>query len=36
LTRLRFRIVRPGARRVLSRSENTLRRILDEDAAIER
>ena len=33
LTRLRFRIVRPGGRSVLSRSEKTLRRILDEDAA---
>jgi hypothetical protein len=32
LTRLRFRIVRPGGRRVLSRSQTTLRRILDEDA----
>jgi hypothetical protein len=31
LTRLRFRIIRPGGRRVLSRSGRTLRRILDED-----
>ena len=36
LTRLRFRIVRPGGRRVMSRSVKTLRRILDEDAATER
>ncbi|HUS22548.1 MAG TPA: DUF2652 domain-containing protein [Aeromicrobium sp.] len=33
LTRLRFRIARPGAQTLLSRSERTLRRILDEDAA---
>ncbi|MBK5115904.1 MAG: DUF2652 domain-containing protein [Thermoleophilia bacterium] len=33
LTRLRFRIVRPLMRRVLSRSRKPLRRILDEDAA---
>ncbi len=32
-TRLRFRISRPAGRRVLSRSQKTLRRILDEDAA---
>ncbi|MGH2993845.1 MAG: SRPBCC family protein [Solirubrobacterales bacterium] len=36
LTRLRFLIIRPGGRRVLSRSGKTLRRILDEDAATER
>jgi uncharacterized protein YndB with AHSA1/START domain len=36
LTRLRFRIARPAGRRVLSRSQKTLRRILDEDAATER
>jgi hypothetical protein len=35
LTRLRFLIVRPGGRRVLSRSGKLLRRILDEDAAFE-
>jgi uncharacterized protein YndB with AHSA1/START domain len=33
LTRLRFRILRPGGRRMLIRSGRTLRRILDEDAA---
>jgi hypothetical protein len=36
LTRLRFRISRPAGRRVLSRSQKTLRRALDEDAATER
>jgi uncharacterized protein YndB with AHSA1/START domain len=36
LTRLRARIIRPGGRRMLSRSGTTLRKILDEDAAIER
>ena len=36
LTRLRFRIGRPGLRRMLSRSQKTLSRILDEDAATER
>lgn len=35
LTRLRFLIIRPGGRRVLSRSGKTLRRVLDEDAATE-
>lgn len=34
LTRLRFRVLRFGARRMLTRSGSTLRRILDEDAAI--
>jgi uncharacterized protein YndB with AHSA1/START domain len=33
LSRLRFLMIRPGVRRVLSRSARTLRRILDEDAA---
>ena len=33
LMRLRFRILRPAERRVLSRSQKALRRILDEDAA---
>ena len=33
LTRLRFRIVTPGGRRMLSRDGKTLMRILDEDAA---
>ena len=36
LTRLRSRIVRPGGRRMLTRSGKTLRRILDEDAGTER
>jgi hypothetical protein len=36
LTRLRFRILRPAQRRVLTRSEKALRRALDEDAAGER
>ena len=36
LTRLRFRISRPAGRRVLSRSQKTLRRALDEDVATER
>lgn len=36
LTRLRSNIVRPAARRMLSRSGNTLRKILDEDAAAAR
>ena len=34
LTRLRYRILRRGAGRMLTRSGRTLRRILDEDAAI--
>ena len=33
LTRLRFRVLRPGGRRLLSRSGTTLRKVLDEDAA---
>ena len=33
LTRLRFRILRPAGRRVLTRSEKALRKVLDEDAA---
>jgi hypothetical protein len=33
LTRLRFRVLRSGGRRMLIRSGETLRRILDEDAA---
>jgi uncharacterized protein YndB with AHSA1/START domain len=33
VTRLRFLIVRPGGRRMLSRAGTTLREILDEDAA---
>jgi hypothetical protein len=33
LTRLRARIARPAGRRMLSRSQKTLRRILDEDVA---
>lgn len=33
LTRLRFLITRPAGRKVLTRSEKTLRRVLDEDAA---
>jgi hypothetical protein len=36
LTRLRFRVFRPGGRRVLSRSQKALRKALDEDAATER
>jgi uncharacterized protein YndB with AHSA1/START domain len=36
LTRLRFRILRPAGRRLLSRSRKTLKRTLDEDAATER
>jgi hypothetical protein len=36
LTRLRFLIVRPGGRRMLSRAGKTLRRILDEDGSTER
>ena len=36
LTSLRFRVFRPGGRRVLSRSQTALRRALDEDAATER
>jgi hypothetical protein len=36
LTRLRFLILRPGGRRMLTRSGTTLRRILDEDAASKR
>jgi uncharacterized protein YndB with AHSA1/START domain len=33
LTRFRFRVFRPGGRRVLSRSQKALRKALDEDAA---
>jgi hypothetical protein len=36
MTRLRFRIVGPGGRRMLIRAGTTLRRVLDEDAATER
>ena len=36
LTRLRFRIIRPGGRRMLTQSGGTLGRILDEDAATSR
>jgi hypothetical protein len=36
LARLRFRTVRPAARRVLSPSQKALRRLLDEDAATKR
>jgi uncharacterized protein YndB with AHSA1/START domain len=36
VTRLRARIVRPGGRRMLRRSGETLRRILDEDASTAR
>jgi hypothetical protein len=36
LTRLRFLILRPGGRRMLTRSGTTLRRILDQDAETER
>jgi hypothetical protein len=35
LTRLRFRIVRPGGGRMLTRSGKALRRVLDQDAATE-
>lgn len=36
LTRLRFRALRPGGRRLLSRSQRALRRALEEDAVGER
>ena len=36
LTRLRFLLIRPGGRRMLSRSGRTLRKVLDEDAAADR
>lgn len=36
LTRLRFRALRPGSRRILARSQGALRRALEEDAVGER